>query len=120
MLSHKLIGAGFGGLPLAAFQDVETGITATGTNQATAYSCTAWKSSFSTVASGTGAVLSPNAGAGDSQIIYNGGANVLKIYPPSGANFHNLAANAGILLPTNTAIELHCMSLTFWFGVLSR
>ena len=120
MLSHKLMGAGFGGLPLAAFQDVATGLTATGTNQATAYELTAWKSSFTTVADGTGAIPSTKAGAGDSQIVYNGGANVLKIYPPSGAHFNQLAANASILLPTNTAIELHCMSTTLWVGVLSR
>ena len=120
MLSWKLLGGGFGGLPLASFQDTLTGLTATGTNQATALECTAWKSSFSTVAAGTGAICSSKAGTGDSQIIFNGGANMLSLYPPSGAHFGQLGANAAILVPLNTAIEVHCMSATLWVGMLSR
>lgn len=61
-------------------QDVATGLTATGTNQATAYALTASISVFSTTASGTGALLPPCVGRPDFAIL-NSGANALTVYP---------------------------------------
>lgn len=120
MLSYKLMGTGFSGVPLGAFQDSATGLAATGTNQGTAYAVSTSKAFFSTVASGTGAVLSANAIGGDSQMIHNGGANALTVYPPSGAKINQLAANIGVLLPLNTSCEFHCVSPTQWTAILSR
>lgn len=57
-----------------------TGLTAAGTNQATALTLTSNYSRFSTVASGTGAAL-PRAHAQPEHVIYNGGANALTVYP---------------------------------------
>ena len=120
MLAYKLFGSGLNTLNVAAMTDVATGLTATGTTQVTAYEVTTAKAAFSTVASGAGAVLDDQAAAGDSQLIYNGGANALSIYPPSGAQINALGANNAMLLATKTACEFHCLTTTLWTGVLSQ
>ena len=120
MLAYKLFGSGLNTLSVAAMTDVATGLTATGTNQATAYEVTTAKAAFSTVSASTGAVLDNQAVGGDEQMIYNGGANALTVYPPSGAKINGLATNAGMLLATNTACEFFCLSSTQWTGILSR
>lgn len=119
-LGHKLKGSGLSDLAVAAIgYDAASGLTATGTNQATAYSLTASDNEFTTVASGTGAILYAGT-PGDSQVVYNGGANALTVYPPSGSSINGLAANAGILLPTNTSCMFKCLTSTRWTGILSR
>lgn len=120
MLSYKLFGSGLNDMAVTAIgKDIASGLTATGTTQTDAYEVTTAKALFSTVASGTGAKLSSAASAGDSQAIYNGGANPLKVYPPTGGKINNLSTNAGVILTVNTGAEFHCMSTTQWFGVLS-
>lgn len=121
MLAYKVFGSGVQGLAVQAIcQDSESGITATGTNQSTAYSVTTAVASFGTVAAGTGAVLSSQAVSGDSQLVYNGGANPLNVYPPSGAAFNGLPVNIPCVLPVNTACDFRCLTSTLWTGVLSR
>ena len=120
MLSYKLFGSGLNTLTIAAMTDVATGLTATGTSQATAYEVTTAKAAFSTVAASTGAILDDQAAPGDTQMIYNGGANALTVYPPSGAKINGLATNSGMLLATNTACEFYCLSTTQWTGILSK
>lgn len=95
-----------------------TGLTATGTNQATAYALTAKSNSFSTVAAGTGVILTGSVG--DDQLVYNGGANPMTVYPASGAGINGLPANAGALLPTNTACNFTRLTSTLYTGILSR
>jgi hypothetical protein len=120
MLGHKVLGSGLNSLSVIAIaQDIATGLTATGTNQATAYEVTTAKADFTTVASGTGAILSSKGAAGDDQLILNSGVNVLKVYPPSGAKINALATNAAISLAPNTACWFSCFSTTKWTGVLS-
>ena len=120
MLAYKLFGSGLNTLSVAAMTDVATGLTATGTNQATAYEVTTAKAAFSTVAASTGAVLDDQAAPGDTQMIYNGGANALKVYPPSGAQINALGSNNAMTLPIRTACEFYCLSTTLWTGILSR
>ena len=120
MLAYKLLGSGLNALTVEAMRDVATGLTATGSTQGGAYECTSAKNGFTTVAAGTGAVLDSDAAAGDSQLVYNGGANELRVYPPSGAAINNLAANAAVLLAVATACEFHCLSTTLWTAILSR
>ena len=120
MLAYKAFGAGMPGLLLDSMaRDVADTLTATGTLQSDAYECTFAINSFSTVASGTGAVLDSEARKGDTQLIYNGGANALKVYPPSGAAINGLATNGGMLLAIRTACQFTCISTTQWTGVLS-
>ena len=119
MLSYKLFGSGLNTTTVEAMKDVADDLTATGSDQSGAYECTYSKNFFSTVAANTGAVLDSDAVGGDSQLVYNGGANALSVYPPSGASINGLATNAAMLLATNTACDFHCISTTQWVGILS-
>ena len=98
-----------------AASGVAAALTALGSVQGDAYSMTASVNQFTTVAAGTGAILT----AGPSQTVYNGGANTLKVYPNSGAKINNLATNAFIILAMNTACTFWYVSSTQWVGVLS-
>lgn len=120
MLGHKLFGSGLNGLAVASIGlDVESGITATGTNAATAYSMTAAMNEFTTVAAGTGAILYSGA-VGDSQYVYNGGANQLSVYPSSGCKINALPTDQAALLPSACACEFTRVSSTRFSGMLSR
>jgi len=120
MLAYKLFGSGLNTLTVAAMTDVATGLTSAGTTQGDAYEVTTSRAFFSTVADGSGAVLDSNAAAGDDQLVYNGGANGLLVYPPSGAQIQGLPANQAMTLPVKTACLFFCISTTQWVGVLSR
>lgn len=98
-----------------AGSSVSGGLTATGTTQGTAYSMTSTLNVFTTVAANTGAILTN----GPYQIVFNGGANSLKVYPPTGAKINNLTTNTFIFLATNTACVFWYVSSTQWVGVLS-
>ena len=98
---------------------VATGLTAAGTGQSDALEVTASLNVFSTVAASTGAKLNSGAGAGDVQIIYNGGANPLTVYPHSSAAINGLAVNAGHILATKTSCRYECASTTQWIAMLS-
>src|SRR5690349_20434500 len=101
-LISKLSAAGLGPALANAFgNDTADNLTATGTNQATAYQTSTAVARFTTVASGTGCLLSQSA-QGDSQIIYNGGANAMAVYPPVGHTINALAANAAFSLNAGT------------------
>ena len=120
MLGWKAFGAGLS-LPLAEAicKDVATSISAAGTTQSTATELTAADNELTTVAAGAGCVLSSKLAAGDSQTVFNAGANAVKLYPPSGMKINALAANAPMLLGTNTGCLFKCVSTTRVFGVLS-
>lgn len=120
MLSHKVLGSGVNALTVTAIcLDVANALTATGTTQTDAYALTAASNAFSTVASGTGAVLYASAVPGDSQLVFNGGANPLKVYPSSGCKFNSLSTDQPMLLATNTACNFFKLTSTVWTGILS-
>lgn len=121
MLSYKLQGANIQGLAVIAMgKDVGTSLSAAGTTQGTATILTNASNQITTVGSGAGVVLDPQASYGDSQLIYNAGLNPLKVYPPSGASINGLGTNLPVILPVNTACEFHCFSTTSWTAILSR
>lgn len=120
MLAYKLFGSGLNTLTVASMTDVVTGLTSAGTTQGGAYEVTFSKNAFTTVAALSGAVLDNEAVAGDTQMIYNGGANDLRVYPPTGAQINALGSNIAMLLPIRTACEFYCLSSTLWTGILSR
>jgi len=120
MIGAKLFGSGLNTLSVAAIiQDVVSGISAAGTNQPTATGLINAVNVVSTVASGSGAILLSTAGIGDSQLVFNGGANALRIYPPSGMQINALSANTHMTLPTNTACRFTMVSATQWIAELS-
>jgi len=96
-----------------------TGLTSTGTVQGDALSITAAVNTVTTVAAGTGVVLNTNQTLGPPQVVYNGGANVLKVYPPSGGKINQLATNAAITLSTATVATFWRATSTQWIGSLS-
>ena len=101
-------------------RDSASSITATGTTQSDAFAVVAEMNYFSTVASGTGAILDSSIGQGERQVIYNGGANQLTVYPHSTAQINSLGTNTGILLPIRTTCEFVRIGPTLWTGILSK
>ena len=120
MLGYKAFAAGLP-IPLAACicKDTATSVSAAGTTQGTATELTAADNELTTVAAGSGVALASAIAAGDSQTVFNAGANAVKVYPPSGMKINALAANAPMLLATNTGCIFKCVSTTRVFGVLS-
>ena len=119
MLGYKLFASGLNSTQVAAILlDVGTSISAAGTTQATATALTNTLNGVTTAAAGSGVVLYGGS-AGDSQTVYNGGANAVNVYPPSGAKINGLATNSPHLLATNTACEFWFLSATPVIGVLS-
>ena len=95
-----------------------TTLSAAGTTQGTATAIKTSNTIVSTVASGAGVIL-PAGQQGDWGVIYNGGANALTVYPPTGAKINQVATNSGITLGTNTACIFSCFSSTQWIANLS-
>lgn len=119
-LGYKVFQAGLSGLAVQALcQDVKTSVSAAGTTQGTATSLTTADSEVTTVAAGSGVVLSGSATAGDTQTVFNAGANPLRVYPPSGQQINSLPSDQHMTLATNTGVLLKKVSSTRWFGVLS-
>lgn len=96
---------------------VHTGRTAAGTNQASASKLgNNIFEEFSTVASGTGAVL-PSFNLTPSQVLVsNGGANTLLIYPPLGSTIDNGSANASVSITAGTTKMFWASSPTNWYS----
>jgi len=95
-------------------------LTATGTLQSDALQLAATINQVTTVAASTGVKLYSAAVAGDMQVVYNGGANSLKVYPQSGATINQLSANTGMTLPINTSCQFFAVSATAWVAILSN
>lgn len=93
-----------------------TGLTATGSTQSDALALSATNSQFSTVASGTGAILPSYMQPGDYCRVFNNGANTLLVYPVSGAAINNGATNAGFSVAANKSAQFYMLSPTL-FGV---
>jgi hypothetical protein len=83
-------------------------IVAAGTTQATATTLVNGLNGITTAAASSGVILNPNSTTSDCQIVYNGGANTVSVYPPLGARINGLPTNGAMLLAINTAC-------TFWF-----
>ena len=120
MLGWKAFGAGLS-LPLAAAicKDTATSVSAAGTTQGTATELTSADSEVTTVAAGAGVILASQSSAGDTQTVFNAGANALRVYPTTGASINSLPANQHMTLSTNTGVLFKKVSSSRWFGVLS-
>ena len=70
------------------------------------------------MATGAGVILYAGS-AGDWQVVYNGGANSLSVYPPAGAQINALGTNTAATLPVNTGSIYFCMSSTAFMAILS-
>lgn len=118
-LANQTMGAGFSAIQAGVLGGtVKTGITAAGTTQGGATSLTAGINMIGTAAASTG-VVCPLTMPGDDMWIYNGGANAVSVYPPSGAKFNSLSTNAAFSLGTNTNCVVKCVSATQWLVIMS-
>lgn len=98
---------------------VGAALTATGTGQSDALQLTASINQVTTAAASTGVKLYATPAAGSWQVVYNGGANAMKVYPQTSGAINGLAANAGMLLAPKTACKFYAATSTAWVGILS-
>lgn len=117
----KLVGAGVA--PMTAGQitgDVQTGLVALGTTQATAAGAYGDFVVISTAAAGTGVIQSgPLFGPGDQQTIVNQGANAVLVYPGVGGTINALAINAGYSLAAGKSATFFAASGSQFYTLLS-
>lgn len=92
---------------------VETGKTATGTEQADAYELKTLITQFTTVAAGTGAIL-PNVGPGKEVKVKNRGANALLVYPPVGHFLDGALVNVSVSLAVGAIGTFIQVDATHW------
>ncbi len=99
-LKTELMAAGMPGLQAAqvGFDAVQT-VAGAGTNQATATVLAGNFTIVSTAPSGTGVLLRSAGGRGD-QVIYNGGANTLKVYGNGTDTINGIAGSTGVSVLT--------------------
>lgn len=106
MQSFKLVPTGISATAaLAITGDVATGLTAAGSTAATALALAATNNFVSTTGASTGVIL-PVGSPGDKVYVYNGGANSLTVYPPTGATINN-AASSFAVATTRSAIFVY-------------
>jgi hypothetical protein len=96
-----------------------TGLTATGSSQATAFPLTNnTLHEFTTVASSTGAVLP--IGVTPSEVtIYNNGASTLTLYPPKGGSIDSGTANASVSLAAGTGVSFWASTPSNWYHLVT-
>lgn len=94
-------------------------VVATGTTQATAALLVNGMNGILTATANSGVILNSNSLTSDCQVVYNGGANAVKVYPPVGSKINGLPANTGMSLGTNSTAMFWFLSDTQVIGVLS-
>ena len=94
-------------------------VVAAGTTQATATLLINGMNGILTAAANSGVILNLNSGTSDTQVVYNGGANAVKVYPPVGSKINGLPTNTGMTLAPATSCAFFFMSDTQIVGVLS-
>jgi hypothetical protein len=99
-----------------AFKSIATGLSAAGTNQATATAITKTLSEFTTVAASTGGRL-PTPEPGEFFFVANKGANALSVYPATGGTINSLAANAALSMATDTRRLFFAFTATQWYSL---
>ncbi len=95
-------------------QAMATHLTALGTTQTTAFYIVADANTFTTVASGTGAILPAALSPGDEILIFNRGASTLAVYPSLGAAIESGSVNASVSLSAGGTARFTYESATQW------
>lgn len=91
------------------YEAVDYGVTATGTNAATAFPLVKPYTFFSSTPSGTGAIL-PAASLGSEFVVFNNGGNPLTVYPNAGASI----AFGSATLANGTGGRFICVNAALW------
>jgi len=95
---------------------IATSATANGSTQGTAYPITTTSVQFTTVASGTGAIL-PTCVPGQRIFIANDGANNLLLYPPSGGVIDQSTTNTPVTIVAYGMWEGMALTSVNWTSV---
>lgn len=115
-LAKDIMGGGFSAGQAKALQGNFQTVAAAGTSQATGAAIRASNVTV-TSASGTNAVVLPNADIGDSILLYSSAAtNALLVFPPSGGNINAAAANASFSAAAQTPYYFTKVSATQWLA----
>lgn len=93
-----------------------SGLTGTGTNQATALAITKSYNVFSTVALNTGAILPTPSTGGYVCVIYNNGANNLNIYPNVGGQINTQGTNIAYQVAPLNFVTFIAETSIQWFS----
>jgi hypothetical protein len=98
---------------------LQTGLTALGSTQSTALLLTnnSWHE-FTTVASGTGAIL-PTGMAPSEIRVFNNGASSLRIYPPLGGTINSGTPNVPVSLAAGNGLTYWASSPSNWYSIQS-
>lgn len=114
-LIRSLMATGFAA-PAAqqVVDDVLLAGVATGTTQADALELSNGSNVIATTASGTGVKLWRNAQIGDTQCVFNDGANDLAVYPPTGCTINGAAADASVIISSGQWAKFRKVSATAW------
>lgn len=117
---RNLMGSGSSGLNAqAAVGLVSNNLTAAGSTQGTALALSSDFNIFTTVATGTGAILPATSSPGDWYTVVNHGANALLVYPPTGGKIANGTANAGFSVGANKTAQFQSIDGTNFAASLS-
>lgn len=118
-LAKELTGPFPAGQALAIGGQGTTGITAAGTSsQANATALNTGNNMIGTAAANSGVRL-PAGMPGDEVWVYNGGANTVNVYPPTGAAINSGAANAAFTLATTVSGGFKFVTSTAIIGMRS-
>lgn len=90
---------------------VSTGLTATGTNQATALQLNSQWNEVDSAVIGTGVLLSALQ-AGQSQVVINNAGVSIAVYPPPGGSIDGSPANAAVSLAPGSRLTFDFLTAT--------
>lgn len=95
-----------------------TGLTAVGTNRATALQLSKELNNVTTAASGTGVILPDigTAGVGAIVRIFNNGANPIKVYGVGSQTIDGTAGATGVTLTNALRCQYYAFSATVWLS----
>lgn len=93
--------------------------TSAGSSQTDATAITGDAVLLPTVGSGTGVIISASMSVGSEIRIYNGGANALAVYPPTGGQINDGTANAAISITAARGAIITRLSATHFGAVYS-
>lgn len=119
-LAKNVMGAGISAGQARALNGntVNSAVSAAGTTQGTATAITADVNNVTTATTGQGVILY-NGEIGDDQVVYNGTTTDIRVYPPTGGNVNQLAANSGFVLGVYTGVLCKKVTSTQWLGFIS-
>lgn len=113
------VSAGGAVVQIGASFTPSAGLTGAGMSQNSATLLTGTLNTFTTVGAGTGALLNSAWTLGVPQVVYNGGANPLLVYPHSGGKINQINTNTAMILQTSTTATFWRATSTQWIWSLS-